>query len=107
PTSAGPSYLFRSPDNCRVALDVGAIGRRDIRPDDGTPRHEPIIRRTPLPASDFVTGDTSGQTQAVQVIFTIFADPPVFGSRDHNGGNRLQSLHHLLRFFEASHMGQA
>ena len=93
--------------SCCVALDVGAIGHCDMRPDDRTPRHEPIIRRTPLPASDFVTGDTSGQPQAVQVVFTIFADPPVFGSRDHNGGNRLQALHDLMRFFEASHMGQA
>src|SRR5215475_7497867 len=87
PRRVHPIY-FDSLDYCSVALDVGAIGRCDVRPDDGTPRHRPIIRRTPLPASDFVTGDTSGQTQAVQVVFTILADPPVFGGRDHNGCNR-------------------
>jgi len=92
------------------ALDVEVpphIDRRDIRPDDKAPRHKPIIRRTHLPASDFVTGDTSGQTQAVQVVFTILANPPVFGSRDHYRGNRSEALHDFLRFFEASQMGQA
>src|SRR5215470_2382624 len=58
-------------------------------------------------ACGFVRGDASSQTQSVQIVFTIFADPPVFGSRDHNGGNRLQALHHLLRLFEASQMGKA
>jgi hypothetical protein len=38
------THPFRSLDDC-VARDVGAIERRDIRPDAGTPRHEPIIRR--------------------------------------------------------------
>jgi hypothetical protein len=53
----------------------------------------------------FCGGDASGQAQSVQVVFTIFADPPVFGSRDHNVGNLSKALHDLLRFFEASHVG--
>src|SRR5262249_55984336 len=41
--------------------------RRDIRPDAGTPRQDPIIRRTSLTVSDFVTSDASGQAIACQV----------------------------------------
>jgi len=79
---------------------VGAIERRDIRPMPGRPRHEPIIRRTSLTVSDFVTGDASGQAQPVQIIFSILADPPMLCARNHNWRNRSQALDHLSRFFE-------
>jgi hypothetical protein len=58
-------------------------------------------------ARGFFRGDTNSQAQAVQVVFTIFADPPVIGSRNNNRCNRSEPVHDLLRFFEASHMGQA
>jgi len=56
-------------DDC--PRDVDAIEPRDIHPDAGTPCFEPIIRRTSLTVSDFVTGDANGHAQAVQKVFSI------------------------------------
>jgi hypothetical protein len=68
-------------------------------------RRDPPLPRSPSMTCGFFGGDAGGQAQSVQVVFTIFADPPVFGSRDHNVGNLSKALHDLLCFFEASHVG--
>jgi len=58
-------------------------------------------------ACEFVRGDANGQAQPLQKVFSILAYSPVVSSRDHNGGNRLQALHQLLCFLEASQVGEA
>ena len=70
-----------------------------------TPRTS--LPRSPSMTCDFVTVDVDGQAQPIQIKFSILADPPVFGTRNHNWRNRSQALNNLLRFGEASQMGQA
>ena len=70
-----------------------------------TPRTS--LPRSPSMTCDFVTVDADGQAQPIQIKFSILADPPVFGTRNHNWRNRSQALNNLLRFVEASQMGQA
>jgi hypothetical protein len=42
------------------------------------------------------------QAQPLQKVFSIFADPPVFGSRDHNGGvSTGEEMHENDRFGNA------
>jgi hypothetical protein len=58
-------------------------------------------------ASGFFRGDAYSQSQTVQKVFSILLYSPVFGRRNHNRGNRSETLHDLLRFFEAPPVGQA